>query len=139
MYERSGLLFRRAQCGQRQLTTRLLELPVRSQAKTGQSKVRRLQEIFVEHLSRYRPGLSGGTHREVVITIDNALWHGDALIAQVLEAHPHLCLKRLLCYSPQLNVIERFCQVLRCRATHNRLFTSMALLRAMLRHNICYF
>ena len=42
-------------------------------------------------------------------------------------------------YSPQLNVIERFWRVLRRRATHNRLFTSMAALRTTLRSNMSYF
>jgi hypothetical protein len=37
------------------------------------------------------------------------------------------------------NVIERFWRVLRRRATHNRLFASMAVLRTTLRHNLCYF
>jgi hypothetical protein len=58
---------------------------------------------------------------------------------QVLAAHPHLRLKRLPSYSPQLNVIERFWRVLRRRATHNRLFASRAVLRTTLRNNLCYF
>ena len=58
---------------------------------------------------------------------------------QVLAAHPQLRVKRLPSYSPQLKVIERFWRVLRRRATHNRLFTSMARLRVTLRNNISYF
>jgi transposase len=58
---------------------------------------------------------------------------------QVLQEHPHLRLKRLPSYSPQLNVIERLWRVLRCRATHNRLFATMAALRTTLRNNIFYF
>jgi hypothetical protein len=46
---------------------------------------------------------------------------------------------RLPSYSPQLNVIERFWRVRRRRATHNRLFVSMTVLRATLRNNISYF
>ena len=46
---------------------------------------------------------------------------------------------RLPSYSPQLNVIERLWRVLRRRATHNRLFASMAVLRMTLRNNISYF
>jgi hypothetical protein len=40
---------------------------------------------------------------------------------------------------PQLNVIERFWRVLRRRATHNRLFSSMGALRMTLRNNVSYF
>ena len=122
-----------------QLTTRLLEQPARSQAKTGQSKHKRLQEAFAAHLRDIARTYPACRYPEVVITIDNAPWHRGALMEQVLQAHPHLRLKRLPSYSPQLNVIERFWRVLRRRATHNRLFASMALLRATLRNNICYF
>ncbi len=127
-----------------QLTTRLLEQPARSQparsqTKTGQSKAQRLQVAFAAHLKDIARAYPAHAYPEVVITIDNAAWHGGALIRQVLEAHPHLRLKRLPSYSPQLNVIERFWRVLRRRATHNRLFTRMAALWATLRNNICYF
>ena len=42
-------------------------------------------------------------------------------------------------YSPHLNVIERFWRVLRCRATHNRLFDHLADLKRSVRNNLCYF
>jgi transposase len=42
-------------------------------------------------------------------------------------------------YSPQLQVIERFWKVLRRRATHNRLFPTMAQLKQTLRNNLCYY
>ena len=58
---------------------------------------------------------------------------------QVLAAPPQLRVKRLPSYSPQRNVIERFWRVLRRRATHNRLFARMAVLRTTLRNNISYF
>jgi hypothetical protein len=74
----------------------------------------------------------------VVITIDHAPWHRGALMEYVLAAHPHLRLKRLPSYSLQLDVIERFWRLLRRRAMHNRLFVSMAELRATLRNNLCY-
>ena len=41
--------------------------------------------------------------------------------------------------SPQLQVIERFWKVLRRRATHNRLFPTMAQLKQTLRNNLCYY
>jgi hypothetical protein len=122
-----------------QLTTRLLEQPARSKAKTGQSKQQRLQTAFVAHLGAIARAYPASSYPQVVITIDNAPWHRGAGVAQVLAAHPHLRLYRLPSYSPQLNVIERFWRVLRRRATHNRLFTRMASLRVTLRNNISYF
>jgi DDE superfamily endonuclease len=122
-----------------QLTTRLLEQPARSKAKTGQSKQQRLQAAFAAHLQDIARAYPAHAYPEVVITIDNAPWHRGALMDRVLTAHPHLRVKRLPSYSPQLNVIERFWRVLRRRATHNRLFTSMARLRVTLRNNISYF
>ena len=122
-----------------QLSTRLLEQPAHSQAQTGRSKAQRLQVAFATHLKDIAQAYPAHIYPEVVITIDNASWHGGALVRQVLEAHAHLYVKRLPSYSPQLNVIERFWRVLRRRATHNRLFTDMAALRATLRNNICYF
>jgi hypothetical protein len=122
-----------------QLTTRLLEQPARSKAKLGHSKQQRLQEAFAAHLRDIARAYPASLYPEVVITIDNAPWHRGSIIDQVLEAHPHLQLYRLPSYSPQLNVIERFWRVLRRRATHNRLFASMAVLRTTLRNNISYF
>jgi len=122
-----------------QLTTRLLEQPARSQVKTGQSKQQRLQRAFAAHLRDIARAYPASQYPEVVITIDHAPWHRGALMEQVLAAHPHLRVKRLPSYSPQLNVIERFWRVLRRRATHNRLFASMARLRTTLRNNLCYF
>jgi len=106
-----------------QLTTRLLEQPARSTAKTGQNKQQRLQVAFAAPLRDIARAYPARVYPEVVITIDNAPWHRGALMEQVVAAHPHLRLKRLPSYSPQLNVIERFWRVLRRRATHNRLFT----------------
>ena len=122
-----------------QLTTHLLEQPARSKAKTGQSKQPRLQVAFAAHLGDIARAYPASQYPEVVITIDNAPWHRGVLMEHVLASHPHLRLKRLPSYSPQLNVIERFWRVLRRRATHKRLFASMARLRVTLRNNISYF
>jgi transposase len=56
-----------------------------------------------------------------------------------LAENPHLEFKRLPSYSRQLNVIERFCKLLRRRATHNRLFESLAGLKRSLGASLCYF
>ena len=122
-----------------QLTTRLLEQPTRSKAKLGRSKQQRLQTAFVAHLQDRARMYPARVYPDVVITIDNAPWHRGAGVEQVLAAHPHLHLYRLPSYSPQLNVIERFWRVLRRRATHNRLFASLAALRTTLRNNLSYF
>ncbi|MGE0827083.1 MAG: transposase [Candidatus Binatia bacterium] len=75
----------------------------------------------------------------MILTIDNAPWHHATAITEVLATHPQLQLYRLPSYSPQLNCIERLWRVLRRRATHNRLFLSMAALRTALCASFCYF
>ena len=75
----------------------------------------------------------------MVVVIDNAPWHRGAAIRHVLAEHPHLMLYRLPSYSPHLNVIERLWRVLRRRASHNRLFETMAALRRALRASLCYY
>jgi hypothetical protein len=75
----------------------------------------------------------------VVLIIDNAPWHRGGPIDEALAECPHLQFKRLPSYSPQLNVIERFWNALRRRATHNRLFLSLADLKRSLRARLCYF
>ena len=122
-----------------QLTTRLREQPARSKAKTGHRKQQRLQTAFVAHRGAIARAYPARRSPEVVSTIAKAPGHSGAGVAQVLEAHSHRRLSRLPSYSPQLNVIERFWRVLRRRATHNRLFTRMASVRATLRNNLSYF
>jgi hypothetical protein len=122
-----------------QLTTRLRDQPARSKAKTGRRKQQRLQAAFIGHLRDMARAYPASTSAEVVITIDKAPWHRGAGVEEVLAAQPHLRLSRLPSSSPQLNVIERFWRVLRRRATHNRLFASMAALRTTLRNNLRYF
>jgi DDE superfamily endonuclease len=121
------------------LTTRLLDSPATAKQRTGLSKTARLQQTFAAHLrdiARVYPATLG---KPVVLTIDNAPWHQAAAIREVLAAHPQLRLYRLPSYSPQLNPIERLWRVLRRRATHNRLFVTMAELRTALRASLCYF
>ena len=101
--------------------------------------LKRLQGAFAAHLQDIARMYPATTSPEVIITIDNAPWHRGARVEAILAAHPQLRLYRLPSYSPQLNVIERFWRVLRRRATHNRLFTSMAAVRTTLRSNLSYF
>jgi transposase len=75
----------------------------------------------------------------VVLLIDNAPWHTGQAMTAALAENPHLRLHRLPSYSPQLNPIERFWKKLRRRATHNRLFETMADLKESLRASLSYF
>jgi transposase len=75
----------------------------------------------------------------VVLVIDNAPWHAGEPVRRALADNPHLELYRLPGYSPCLNVIERFWKLLRRRATHNRLFDTLADLKRSIRNSLCYF
>ena len=116
-----------------------LESPARAKRQTGQSKTRRLQEAFANHLRHVGKVYPKHKYQEVVILIDNAPWHRGKPVDVALAENPHLQFKRLPSYSPQLNPIERFWKKLRRRATHNRLFDSLADLKQSIRANLCYF
>ena len=75
----------------------------------------------------------------VGLIMDNAPWHGEEAVTQALADTPQLEVHRLPSYSPQLNVIERFWKLLRRRATHNRLFDTLADLKRSIRTSLCYF
>jgi hypothetical protein len=107
--------------------------------RTGESKVRRLQRTFAGHLRQIAACYPPGKHPRVVLVIDNAPWHRGKPTDEALAANPHLELKRLPSYSPQLNVIERFWKALRRRATHNRLFDTLADLKQSIRNSLRYF
>jgi hypothetical protein len=121
------------------LHTNTLEGPKDAKKKTGKSKTRRMQEAFADHLRHVGRMYPPGKHKQVVLLIDNAPWHRGKPIDEALSANPHLGFKRLPSYSPQLNPIERLWKVLRRRATHNRLFDTLADLKRSLRANISYF
>lgn len=106
---------------------------------TGKSKTRRLQEAFARHLRHVGRMYPAAQNPRVVLLIDNAPWHAGAPVRQALADNPHLELKRLPSYSPQLNPIERLWKALRRRATHNRLFDTLADLRRSLRSSLSYF
>jgi transposase len=107
--------------------------------RTGESKTRRLQRAFADHLRQVAARHPAEKYPRVVLIIDNAPWHRGKPIDDALADNPHLELKRLPSYSPQLNVIERFWKVLRRRATHNRLFDTVADLRRSIRNSLSYF
>jgi transposase len=107
--------------------------------RTGESKTRRLQRAFADHLRRLGRRYPRDRHPRVVVLIDNAPWHAGEPVEKALAEYPQLELKRLPSYSPQLNPIERFWRLLRRRATHNRLFDTLADLKRSLRASLCYF
>jgi transposase len=116
-----------------------LESPKNAKKKTGLSKTRRMQEAFADHLRHIGRVYPREKHPRVVLLIDNAPWHRGKPIAEALAENPHLEFKRLPSYSPQLNPIERFWKKLRRRATHNRLFDTLADLKVSIRASLCYF
>jgi transposase len=107
--------------------------------KSGESKTRRMQRAFAAHLRHIGRMYPQERFGRVVLTIDNAPWHRGKLIDEALAENPHLEFKRLPSYSPQLNPIERFWKVLRRRATHNRLFDTLADLKKSVRASLTYF
>jgi len=121
------------------LHSNTLECPKDAKKKTGKSKNRRMQEAFADHLRHVGRVYPKDEHQEVVLLIDNAPWHRGKLVNQALAENPHLRFKRLPSYSPQLNPIERFWKKLRRRATHNRLFDTLAELKKSVRASLCYF
>ena len=116
-----------------------LESPADAKRRTGQSKTRRLQEAFAAHLRHVARLYPAKGHKRVVLIIDNAPWHRGQPIDDALADHPHLEFYRLPSYSPQLNVIERLWRLLRRRATHNRLFDTLADLKRSIRASLCYY
>lgn len=116
-----------------------LESPKDAKKKTGLSKTRRMQEAFAGHLRHIGRIYPREKYPRVVLVIDNAPWHRGKPVDEAMAGNPHLEFKRLPSYSPQLNPIERFWKKLRRRATHNRLFDTLADLKASIRSSLRYF
>jgi transposase len=116
-----------------------LESPKDAKKKTGRSKTRRMQEAFAGHLRHVARHDPHERYARVVLLIDNAPWHAGKPIDEALRENPHLEFKRLPAYSPSLNPVERFWKALRRRATHNRLFDTLADLKGSIRNSLRYF
>jgi len=121
------------------LHTNTLESLQAANRKGVQGKTKRMQRAFADHLRHVGRVYPAEEFKRVVLTIDNAPWHRGAAIDEALKANPHLEFYRLPSYSPKLNVIERFWKGLRRRATHNRLFDTIADMKASIRASLCYF
>lgn len=117
----------------------LVDSPKDAKKKTGKGKTGRMQEAFAAHLRHVARMYPAVRHKRVVLLIDNAPWRRGRPIDEALRDHPHLEFKRLPSYSPQLNPIERFWKLLRRRATHNRLFDTVADLRRSIRASLSYY
>jgi len=104
-----------------------------------ESKTKRMQRAFADHLRHVGRMYPQGRFARVVLLIDNAPWHRGKPIDEAMAENAHLEFKRLPSYSPQLNPIERFWKVLRRRATHNRLFDAIADLKKSVRASLSYF
>ncbi|HZY89556.1 MAG TPA: transposase [Gemmataceae bacterium] len=115
------------------------EGPAGAARKAGRSKARRPQGAFAAHLRHVGSQSPAGQHKRVVLLIDNAPWHAGDPVTKALADNPHLALKPLPSYGPQLNGIERFWKALRRRATHNRHFDSLADLKGSVRNCLRYF
>jgi hypothetical protein len=121
------------------LHTNTLESLQAANRKSGESKTRRMQRAFADHLRHVGRMYPADRSARVVLLIDNAPWHRGKPIDEAMAENRHLEFKRLPSYSPQLNPIERFWKVLRRRATHNRLFDTIADLKRSVRANLSYF
>jgi transposase len=107
--------------------------------RTGESKTRRMQRAFAAHLRHVGRVYPVAEFRRVVLILDNAPGHRGGLIDEVLRDNPHLEFYRLPSYSPCLSPIERFWKKLRRRATHGRLFDTVADLKRSVRNSVSYF
>ncbi len=116
-----------------------LESLQKENRKKTESKTRRMQRAFADHLRHVGRMYPQAEAKRVVLTIDNAPWHRGPLIDEAMRENPHLEFYRMPSYSPQLNVIERFWKKLRRRATHNRLFDEIADLKSSVRNSLRYF
>ena len=67
-----------------------LESPKDAKKKTGESKTRRLQEKFAQHLRHVGRIYPKDKHKEVVLLIDNAPWHAGKPVDEALAENPHL-------------------------------------------------
>jgi hypothetical protein len=114
----------------------LVDSPKDAQKATGESKTRRMQDAFAAHLRHVGRMYPAAASRRVVVLIDTAPWHAGEVVRAALADNPHLELKRLPSYRPQLNPIERFWKLLRRRATHNRPFDTLADLRRSIRGSL---
>ena len=121
------------------LHANLLNSPKNAKKLTGKSKTRRMQEAFAAHLRHVGRMYPAERHERVVLVIDNAPWHRGKVIDDALADNRHLEFYRLPSYSPQWNPVERFWKKLRRRATHNRLFDTLADLKASVRNSLRYF
>lgn len=111
----------------------------RGGASTRVGKTRRMQAAFADHLRHVGRVYPRDKRPRVVLVIDNAPWHRGKAVDEALADNPHLEFYRLPGYSPQLDPVERFSEKLRRRATHTRLFDTLAGPKSSVRASISDF
>ena len=121
------------------LHANLRDSPKNAKKKTGKSKTRRMPEAFADHRRHVGRMYPAERYGRVVLVIDNAPWHRGKPVDEALAENRHLEFYRLPSSSPQLNPVERFWKKLRRRATHNRLFDTLADLKGSVRNSLRYF
>src|SRR4051794_11743065 len=62
-----------------------LDSPKDAKAKTGQSKTRRMQAAFADHLRHVGRVYPAERHGRVMLVIDNAPWHRGKVVDEALE------------------------------------------------------
>ena len=70
------------------LHSNTLESPKDAKKKTGQSKTRRLQQAFADHLRHVGRVYPQARHAEVVLLIDNAPWHAGEAVGRGAGGEP---------------------------------------------------
>ena len=101
---------------------KILDSPKDAKAKTGLSKMRRMQAAIAAHLQHVGRVDPPNRHPRVVLANGNAPYHRGRVVDEALADNPHLEFDRLPSDNPCLNPIDRFQRKLRRRATHTRLF-----------------
>ena len=82
------------------LHTNTLESLQAANRKSSESKTRRMQRAFADHLRHVGRMDSADRFARVVLLIDNAPWHRGEPIDEAMAENRHLEFKRLPSYSP---------------------------------------
>lgn len=98
-----------------------------------------MQRAFAAHLRPIARMYPADRHERVVPISDDAPGHRGGPITEARRDNPHREFDRLPSYRPCRNRIERFWKKRRRRATHNRLFDTLADLKRSIRNNLSYF
>lgn len=107
--------------------------------RTGASKTRRMRRAFAAHPRHVGRVYPAAERARVVRILGPAPWHRGKAIDAAWAAAPHPERYRRPSYSPSRNVVERFREAPRRRASHNRRFDTVADLERSVRNSLRYF